>query len=151
MKVITLDPFLQASSFVFEQFQMTSKNANQEYETNSDADVLTMIGLTGDIRGQVLIRVPVQTGMKIASAMMGGMEVSDFDQMAQSALLELTNMICGNALTIYTEQGLTLNITPPTLLVGKSIEVSEAEVHTLSAVLTIDETDTAEVRVMFEK
>ncbi|VEF48645.1 chemotaxis [Bacillus freudenreichii] len=151
MKVIDIDPFLQSSAFVFEQFQITCKNENKVYESNSDADVLTMIGLTGDIRGQVLIRFPVQAGMKIASAMMGGIEVSDLDQMAQSALLELTNMICGNALTIYTQRGFALNITPPTLLVGKSIEVSGAEVNTLSAILTIDHTETAEISVMFEK
>lgn len=151
MKVIDLDPFLQATAFVFEQFQMTCENGAKEYEHTADANVLTMIGLTGDIRGQVMIRVPVNTGLKIASAMMGGMEVAEMDQMAQSALLELTNMICGNASTVFTQQGFSLNITPPTLLMGKSIEVSGAEVQTLSSVLTINDTDTAEISVMFEK
>ena len=151
MKSVDIEPFIQSSIHVFEQFQMSCQNGVQDYESHSGSDVLTMIGITGDIRGQVYIRIPVTVGLRIASAMMGGMEVTSLDQMAQSALLELSNMICGNAMITFTEKGYSLNITPPTLVVGKAIEVSGSEVHTLSSTLTINHADTVEVNVLFEK
>ncbi|MFS0644609.1 chemotaxis protein CheX [Siminovitchia sp. 179-K 8D1 HS] len=153
MNLMNLEPFLKASAYVFEQFQMSCQelNSEQEYEAESSEDILTMVGITGDIRGQIIFRIPMQVGLEISSVMMGVPTIKSLDQMAQSALLELGNMICGNAMTIFTEKGLSMNITPPTLVVGKSIEVSGTEVNTLYTTLSVNNMDSIELRVLYEE
>jgi chemotaxis protein CheX len=151
MNEMNMEPLIKASAHVFEQFQIACRAQDCAYQSEYDeSDILTIIGITGDIRGQVMMRMPEAVGLDIASAMMGGAGIDQLDQMAQSALLELCNMICGNALTAYTEKGMSLNITPPTLVFGRSIGVSGAEVHTLRSTLLVNETDTVELSIMFE-
>lgn len=152
MSVIALEPFLQASTHVFEQFQMSCQEIkNERQSASSSEDVLTMIGITGDVRGQIIFRIPLKVGLEISSAMMGIPPVTSLDQMAQSALLELGNMICGNAMTIFTEKGTSMNITPPTLVVGNSIEVSGTEMNTLYTTLSINDSGSIELTVLYEE
>lgn len=56
--------------------------------------------------------------------MMGGMEVKDLDEIAISAIGEIGNMIMGNTSTIYAQKGLKIDITPPTIVLGEKIEIS---------------------------
>ena len=43
--------------------------------------------------------------LKLVSAMMGGYAIAEMDEMGQSAISELGNMISGNASTILYNQG----------------------------------------------
>ncbi|MBM7716971.1 chemotaxis protein CheX [Siminovitchia sp. FSL H7-0308] len=152
MNTISLEPFLKASTHVFEQFQMSCQETgdNSQAATPTSEDVLAMIGITGDVRGQIIFRIPLQVGLEISSTMMG-MPTENLDQMAQSALLELGNMICGNAMTIFMEKGFSMNITPPTLVVGQSIEVSGTEMKALYTALSINNTGSIELTLLYEE
>ena len=63
-----------------------------------------------------------ETAKKIASTMMMGMPVPEMDEMAQSAISELTNMVTGNAATNFEKDGLKVDISPPTLIVGSDFK-----------------------------
>ncbi|MNC54214.1 CheY-P phosphatase CheX [compost metagenome] len=52
----------------------------------------------------------------MVSAMMGGYVITEMDEMGQSAISELGNMISGNASTILSNQGVSVDITPPKLM-----------------------------------
>jgi chemotaxis protein CheX len=67
----------------------------------------------------------------IASGMMMGMPVNEIDEMAKSALSELGNMIMGNSATLLFNQGIKIDITPPSLVKGTSIEISSAGMETM--------------------
>jgi len=54
--------------------------------------------------------------LRIVSAMMGGFVLTEMDEMGQSAISELGNMISGNASTILSNQGIAVDITPPQVL-----------------------------------
>ena len=56
--------------------------------------------------------------------MMMGMQVVELDEMAKSAICELSNMILGNSATAFSENKIIVDITPPSLLIGKDINVS---------------------------
>lgn len=47
-----------------------------------------------------------------------GMPVSEFDDMARSAISELGNMVMGNAATILSNNNVMIDITPPTIITG---------------------------------
>jgi chemotaxis protein CheX len=86
-------------------------------EFQSDS-VLIMIGVTGEIRGQVVLALTTEGACKIAGKMMM-MEVKELDEISTSAISELGNMVMGNAATILSTKGIGIDITPPTLCRGQ--------------------------------
>ena len=80
--------------------------------------VTVIIGMTKDIRGNVAYNLSETTAMAIASTMMGGMPVSQFDDLPQSAISELVNMVTANAAIQFEQMGIQVDISPPSLVVG---------------------------------
>jgi len=87
----------------------------------SGEPLFIMLGITGEITGQVCMVMGEETAMDVASRMMMGMPVTTLDDMAKSALSELGNMMMGNAATLLSNNNVRIDITPPTLLVGSAI------------------------------
>ena len=50
--------------------------------------------------------------------MMGGMPVDQFDELPQSAISELVNMVTANSAIRFEQLGLEVDISPPSLVVG---------------------------------
>ncbi len=80
--------------------------------------VTVIIGMTKDIRGSVAYNLSESTAMAIASTMMGGTPVVTFDELPQSAISELVNMVTANAAIRFEQMGLQVDISPPSLVVG---------------------------------
>jgi chemotaxis protein CheX len=129
-----IDPFVEAIQYIFQQFGMSSQSGEPKPTENpfSGKDVYTVIGVTGELRGQVYLGLSKDTSLGVVSAMMGGMPIAELDEMGQSALAELFNMICGNAMTRFSAEGLTLDITPPSVVIGKELTISSSKVKILS-------------------
>lgn len=94
-------------------------------------EINLIIGLTGVIKGQVCYSMSRPTALAIASLMMGD-EILELDDMVQSALCELANMMSGNATIILTEEGGSSMITPPSLVIGRSLEAVWYGVRTMN-------------------
>lgn len=78
--------------------------------------VLLNIAMIASIKGAVLIEMNADGAKKIVSKMMMGMEVSEFDKVAQSAISEIGNMVCANVCTQFSEIEIAgLDISSPTL------------------------------------
>ncbi len=77
-----------------------------------------MIGVTGEMRGQVLLAMNERAACNIASKMCMT-EINAIDDFASSALSELGNMILGNAATVFSSKGIGIDITPPSLTNGE--------------------------------
>lgn len=80
--------------------------------------VVIIIGLIGDIRGNIIYGMSVDDAKKIASTMMMGMPVENFDELAQSAISELINMLTANVATNFSKDNIIINISTPTLIQG---------------------------------
>lgn len=123
-----INPFLMAATSIMKDAcQMEMKIGKPyvkttEFEQNS---VIIMIGVTGEMRGQVIIALTHEKACQIASNMMMGMPVNDLDDMAMSAISELGNMIMGNAATILSTKGIGIDITPPTVCRG-AMKISQS-------------------------
>lgn len=97
----------------------------------TDHDVNIIIGLVGGLKGNVVLSMHEDTACKIASAMMGGMPVNQFDLMPKSAICELSNMVAGNSVSNFEQMGSLVDITPPTLINGKNMVSMISQVETL--------------------
>jgi len=104
---------------------------SKKAKLRTDNDINIIIGLVGDIRGNVVLAMHEATACKIASTMMGGMPVEKFDAMPRSALSELANMMAGNSASQLEGLGVKTNITPPTLIHGQKMISLISQVETI--------------------
>lgn len=122
--VNTINPFLSSAVSVI---QMTSqitpaigKPTIQETAFTEDS-VLIMLGITGQLEGQVIFEIKEESAKLLASKMMMGYEVTQLDDMSMSAISELGNMIMGNSATVFSTQGTLIDITPPAVARGNIV------------------------------
>lgn len=80
-------------------------------------EVAVMIGVTGAVRGMVLLGMSEKTAKAIVSRMMGE-PCPLFDELAQSGIAEMGNVITGLASQGMEELGYSVVISPPALIVG---------------------------------
>ena len=113
-----INPFLMAASTIMRDACQMEMKIGRPYvkttEFQSDS-VIIMIGVTGEMRGQVMISFTTPKACQVASGMMMGMPVPELDDMAMSAISELGNMIMGNAATVFSVRNIGIDITPPTV------------------------------------
>jgi chemotaxis protein CheX len=128
MKAEYINPFIQSSVSVISQTTGISPTVGKIYIKNlpyKGDNVVVIIGLTGEIQGNVVISLRKTLACTIASAMMGGMPVPELDEMAKSAISELCNMILGNTASIFYNNDIKIDITPPTLLTGENLQLTQ--------------------------
>ncbi len=129
MEVEYINPFLDAFTKTLEQLgimDIKKGNMTKKSKFYVDSDVSAVISLKNDIQGNMALSMPENTAKKLASTMMMGMSISTIDDMAKSAIGELSSMIAGTASTMLTSAGVALLISPPDILLGPS-EISSQE------------------------
>lgn len=116
MKLDIITPFANAACQTFKLLLDVDAlaEAAKSLENCSDPDcqVDVVIGITGDLDGEVLYRFPADTTLEIVK-MMSGMEFTEIDEFVISALGEIGNIISGNAVTDLTCNDITCDILPP--------------------------------------
>ncbi len=150
MEVKYINPFINVSINLVQQICNVGAKRGQIYVKNSPfiADnVVIIIGIAGDFKGQVFFTMNEKTACSIASAMMFGMDVPALDEMSKSAIAELGNMIMGNVSTEFYNEGVKIDITPPTVLVGSDINISTKGVQTVSVPIEIENGTKIEINI----
>lgn len=141
MNVEYINPFINVSMNLIQMVCNvgTSRGQLSIKDSPFKADhVVIIIGIAGEFKGQVFFSMDESSACKIASAMMFGMEVPALDEMSKSAIAELGNMILGNVSTEFYNQGIKIDITPPTVLVGTDMEISTKGIKTVCVPLILD-------------
>ena len=138
-----INPFLQSAISIVEQTTMMKMGVGKPVvsvlEFGNDRFIL-QVGVTGVLKGQVLIVMSTGSAKNLASKMMMGMPVEQLDEMASSALCELSNMVMGNAATIFSTQGIHMDITPPMAVSGDNLKM-QTNVQALSIPLSYEGTE----------
>lgn len=121
MDINHINPFMESFINVMPQlgFNEIKKNGiklNGRYIESPG--VVVIIGIVGDIKGNIIYGMSVDNAKKIASTMMMGMPVDDFNELAQSAISELINMLTANAATNFSNNDINVDISTPTLIQG---------------------------------
>lgn len=134
MKVEYVNVFIKVSTDILNNFVADKFSVGRPYIRQNPfptKDIVIMLGITGDIRGQAIFSMSEVVAMTIASGMMMGMPVDKIDEMAKSALSELGNMIMGNSATLLFNLGIKIDITPPSFVIGHEIEISSKSIETI--------------------
>ncbi len=135
-----INPFLMAAKKVLQDMCFVEVGIQKPMlsEASFGPDIWTIIiGVTGEMRGQVLIAMSEKNACSIASKMCM-MEITAIDEFASSALSELGNMIMGNAATVFSSNGVGIDITPPTLSHGQ-VSFTSAATKNLCVPLTFED------------
>ncbi len=147
-----MNPFIDSFATVMPQlgFSNVQKgNLGVKGKELVGSGVIIIIGIVGAIRGNIVYCIDFEDAKKVASTMMMGMPVNEFDDMSKSALSELTNMLTANAATSFSTMGIAIDISTPTLLYGENISVKMSSNQVLSIQLLADEIP-IEVNIAFE-
>jgi chemotaxis protein CheX len=126
MNVNFLNPFVEAMIEVIQietQVNMTRGDLSLEKTPYLTDDITVIIALVGMVSGNVLYSMSSHTAVTLASHMLGE-KLDSFDNLAQSGIAELGNVITGRASVKLSEAGYESTISPPTLVVGKGIMIS---------------------------
>ncbi|MDE3075337.1 MAG: chemotaxis protein CheX [Chloroflexota bacterium] len=83
----------------------------------STEDISILIGVTGKVQGVLMLMMPIRTALGIVGRM-SGTEFPEMDEMAQSAIAEMANVISGRAGIELAAGGAETTISPPTVLMG---------------------------------
>ena len=154
MNVEYINPFIEASQQVFQMMTGIKPELGKVHLKNSpykSDSVAVIVGLTGKMRGQVIISLSIQTAKAIASIMMGGMPVEELDDIAKSAISELGNMIMGNTATILFSRGIGIEITPPSLLMGEKIMITSSGMKTICVPLELGDDKKVDIDISLEE
>ena len=114
-----VNPFVDAFTTVMPQMGFPEPKRVKMGVQNTNAvglGVSVIVGFTKQIRGNVVYNMSEDTAKFIASTMMMGMP-------AQSAISEMSNMLTANAATNLTGMGFEVDISTPSLSIGKDFQV----------------------------
>lgn len=152
MKVQYINPFIIASSEMIEQVAGLKTNVGEirikdvPYRSES---ILVIIGITGGFHGSVVMAFSKVICCKIASAMLGCSTITELDELGKSAIGELCNMILGYTATLFSQEKIVVDITPPTILIGDNLELSIPNTTVVCIPLLFDDNSRIEINVSF--
>ena len=93
------------------------------------------VGVTGDIKGQVLYEFPEAFSGLITEILTdkkkSEYELEDFEDMTRSVINEIGNTISANAITRLEKENIDCDITPPVLYFGEEIQVIPKNLQTV--------------------
>lgn len=141
MRVEYINPFVESAFSVLKEVLQTDIERGELYLKATSQPVLgvaAIIGLTGDVEGRVLLDMSQATAHEIASAM-NGEELEKFDELAKATIAELANMITGQAVTKLHEIGFNFDLSPPSLITGDNMVVTDAGVEALIVPLELSQ------------
>jgi chemotaxis protein CheX len=126
-----LNPFLEAASEVLSadvHVEIKRGSLSLEKSALTSNDVTVMISLIGQIHGVVLYGMSFATGIGIVSQILE-QEFAEFDNLAQSGIAELGNVISGRATVKLSQTGFQSTISTPSIIIGKGIQISTLDIN----------------------
>jgi chemotaxis protein CheX len=133
MNVKYLIPFVDAAYEVLKAeagYAMKRGQLSLDKSLYITDEITVIISLVGDITGTVFFSMNTQTTLNIVSAILGE-ELTELNQLAQSGIAELGNVITGRASVKLSQSGFESTISPPTLMVGQGATISTLDLPRL--------------------
>jgi chemotaxis protein CheX len=141
MRVEYINPFVEAAFNVLKEVLGQEVQRGELYLKSTSQPVLgvaAIVGLAGDVEGRVLFDMGSETALAVASAM-NGEELEGMDDLAKATITELANMITAQAVTKLQELGFQFDLTPPAIITGQNMEVSDSGVEALIVPVQLDQ------------
>jgi chemotaxis protein CheX len=100
-----------------------------------------IIQVVGELEGQVICSMEMETARSIVGRMMGGAAVSEMDELGWSAFQEFGNWIVSGIATQLSEQGIVVNITHPLIQEGDFIVHMNKKMTPINIITDIGQLD----------
>ncbi len=97
--------------------------------------VTAVIGVSGKLSGSLYLSMAETVALRLISAILG-QEAVEIDDLGQSGIAEMANVIAGCAGIGLAEEGVETVIGPPLVLVGRGVRLSTMEIQRLVVPLT---------------
>jgi chemotaxis protein CheX len=126
MKVDYINPFIESATEILRAttgMEVTRGKPSVDSGSFHAPEVCVVLGIIGDLSGQVIYGVSLPCALGIACKMMGEVEVKEMDELSRSAVAELGNMMAGNATSRFEKMSISMNISPPTVMIGQSVTI----------------------------
>lgn len=124
MNVNYVNAIFTATKSIFNDFLGVDKVEQGELRagkyTVENNSISVILGLSGDLKGQIICSMDYETSLRIVGKMMGGIEVKTLDDLSLSAIQELGNWIAGGSSTEISKEGIFVDVTTPIINEGKS-------------------------------
>lgn len=134
MKIEFINPFVKAAIEVLKReigSEVERGRLRVESNQRSNQDVNVLIGVTGAAQGFVLFSMSMTTACSLVEQMLG-QPFAEFDELAQSGIAEMGNVITGLASQGLADSGYLCNITPPTLITGQNTTIGTLNIPRLA-------------------
>jgi len=133
MRADVAQPFLLAARGVLEQELGGEVGRGQITVERGDfeaGEITAVVGVTGALSGAVMYRMSEATALAIVGQMMN-QEFRELDALARSGIGELGNVITGRAGVLLEKAGISADIAPPMLIVGRGGILSSLDIARL--------------------
>lgn len=153
MNVKYINPFIIASKHILTQILGVEPNVEAPKLLDSSVsieDIVVIVGLTGEISGQVLLSISDDAALKIVRKMTFNDSLNEIDSIGESAIAEVGNMILGSTGMEMYSHGIQINITPPTLCRGDAMIVTSKNKF-ISIPINLKEFGHLNINISFEE
>lgn len=143
-----INPFLMAGMQMLKDVSQVETKVGKptvKVAQFTEDTVVIMIGITGEMKGQVMLAFPNNVACLVAGNMCM-MPTAEITEMHMSAICELGNMIMGNAATIFSTKGIGIDITPPTVCKG-NMTITSPVSQNISVPLILGDNSCIEVHI----
>lgn len=140
MRVEYINPFVESAFNVLSEVIGPDIKRGDLYLKSTTQPVMgvaAIVGLAGDVEGRVLFDMSMETAVYVASQM-NGETLPGLDELGKATITELANMITAQAVTKLHELGFQFDLTPPAIITGNNMEVSDTNVEALIVPMELD-------------
>ena len=134
MKAEYIRPFVAAAvevlrvDFGVDRVERGELRLETSYYTTQE--VTALIGMAGEIEGTAMYGTSRSTVRRMVEAVTGTLPPV-FDELAESAFAEFGNVVSGRASVLFEQQGWQCTISPPTVIIGRGVIISNAGIQRL--------------------
>ncbi len=133
MRIEYINPFVESAFSVLREVLNVDPKRGELYLKSSSQPIMgvaAIVGLAGDVEGRVLLDMTMETAIAIASAM-NMEELKTLNDLGKATINELANMITAQSVTKLHDLGFEFDLTPPAIITGENMEVSDTGVEAL--------------------
>jgi len=134
MRVEYANPFVQAAVETFQKeigVRLSRKDLKVKSSPVPSQAISIIIGVTGAVRGQVVLSLDENVAMAVAKAMLPGKLPVELKKLINSAVSELANIITGQASILLAGDHGKIDITPPAIVMGAGLRMDFLDLQTI--------------------
>lgn len=132
-----INPFIEAAAQILPQivkgitFNRTGLLLAKDCAASKEKLAVIILGIVGNVKGRVIYTLENALACEVAGKMLFEPVQKELNDLARSALAEMTNMVTGRAIALLVSAGYSVDFSPPTLFVGREIQVPESDVPSI--------------------